>query len=113
MDVGIVLGFCDVVLDGDKYGMLEGSTLGVPLGTPEVILLVTDGGIVLGSMDGEVLVSTLGAANGITPRLDEGTKLGSSVGSSEGCNDGKPWGSLLGESLGLYVGIVMGSCGGV
>ena len=44
-------------------------------------------GMVLGT--GELLVSTLGAANNIKIGLDDGTDLGSLVGSLEGSNVGR------------------------
>ena len=46
--------------------------------------------------DGELLSSTLGAADGITLGLDEGTELGSPDCSFDNSNEGKPEGSLLG-----------------
>ena len=45
--------------------MLEGSALGVPLGSNYGEVLGSDDGITLGSAVGEVLESTLGAADAI------------------------------------------------
>ena len=46
--------------------MLEGTTLGVSLCTPDGLVLGADEGIILGPTDGELFVSVLGAADGFT-----------------------------------------------
>ena len=48
---------------------------------------------------GEVLVSTLGAANNVKICLDDGTELGFLVGSLEGSNAVIPEGALLGDKI--------------
>ena len=55
--------------------------------------------IILSSYDGEVLGTTLRAADGITLGLDEGTELGSSDGSSDGSNE-----LVLGSDEGIILG---------
>ena len=58
-------------------------------------ILGTGEGNILNSTDCEVLGSTLGPADVITLRLDEGTELGSSYCSFDGPNEDKLEGSLL------------------
>ena len=48
---------------------------------------------------GEVLVSTLGAANNVKICLDDGTELGFPIGSLEGSNIGIPKGAFLGNQI--------------
>ena len=57
-------------------------------------------GIILGSNDGEILVSTLGAADRNKIGIDEGTFMGSPYGSFDCSNEVKPVGLLFGEAIG-------------
>ena len=79
--------------------MLEGSALGIPLGTPVGLVLGYDIGIILRLTDNEILGTIIVAADVITLKLVEGTELGSLDGSLDGSNDGIPEGSLLAQSL--------------
>ena len=83
-------------MDGDKDGILEGSTLRVSFSTPNGIVIGTGKGIILGFNDVELLGSTLGPADGITLGLDEESELNYPDGSFHGSNEVKPEGSLLG-----------------
>ena len=66
-------------MDGDKDGILERSTLGVSLGTPDGLVLGTNEGIIIGSTYGGMLGPSLGTADGIDKTAD-GNLEGSSVG---------------------------------
>ena len=59
--------------------------------------LGSEEGMVLGT--GEVLGSTLGAANNVKIGLDDRTELGYLVGSLEGSNFGIPKGAFLGDQI--------------
>ena len=61
--------------------------MGFSLGPTNGETIRTEEGIILSSSDGEVLGTTLRAADRITLGLDEGTELGSSDGSSDGSNE--------------------------
>ena len=60
-------------------------------------LLGSEEGMIIGT--GEVLGSTLGAANNVKIGLYGGTKIGSLVGSLEGSNVGIPKCTLLGDQI--------------
>ena len=62
-----MLGASDAVLERTSDGILEVSALGLSLGPTDSETLGTEEGIILSSSDGEVLGTTLWAADRITP----------------------------------------------
>ena len=87
VDVGTELEYLDGSFDGSNYSKLERMFLEDSLGYTDGKVIVSDEGIKLGSMDGQVLDTILGNVRGITLGLDVGRELGSLYGSYNPCND--------------------------
>ena len=81
--------------------MLEGSALGVPLGSTGVLVIGSNVGILVESNDDDLIGSTLGLSDGYIFRIDEGTELVSDDGSFDDYNVGELEGLLLGLLIGV------------